>query len=77
MKRHVQLAAPFSSATNVFRAQRSSGPNGGGQAEGASEVKRARKFVQRPRFSRIFTLTSIGVPSKPNSSRIRRSTNRR
>jgi hypothetical protein len=30
-----------------------------------------------PRFSRIFIVTVMGVPSKPNSSRMRRSMNRR
>ena len=49
---------------------------------GASHVRAPRTGVDLsgqdlPRFSRILTLISIGVPTKPNSSRSRRSTNRR
>ncbi len=53
-----------------------SGTHGYGQGHQAPPSSRPGHFF-RPRFSRTRTDMWIGVPSKPNSSRSRRSTNRR
>ncbi len=52
-------------------------PPDGESGAGMASTARRRRYLLRPRFSRTRTEICSGVPSKPNSSRSRRSMKRR